>query len=79
MNGVVGFGVFAKKPFQVGEPVVQYCGELIESRAAMNALLSVYSKLPDSGNFIFTFKNSKGKMLWFVHIYIFHIYLNAVT
>lgn len=77
MNEVVGFGVFAKKPFEVGEPVVQYCGELVESQTAMNALLSVYSKLPKCGNFVFTFKNSKGKMLWFVHI--FHIYLNAVT
>lgn len=69
VNGTVGDGVFATKPFAVGEPIVQYCGKLIDSQSTMNHLLDAYSSLL-AGNFVFTFKNFKNKTHWYA-CYVF--------
>lgn len=65
VNDKVGFGVFATREFKKGQPILPYCGKLIDSRGLYDTTVGIYKSLK-LGSYIFQFTNFRNKTHWFV-------------
>jgi hypothetical protein len=73
VSSAIGYGIRAAQDFAQGEPVLNYCGELLDSRAEMEVRKRKYAD-GGKGNFIFGFPNFRNKWHWYKTIFVTMIF-----
>ena len=67
VSDAIGFGVFATRTFDQGEPILPYKGDLITTRREYDSRVNIYRTVSKCGSYVFQFTNFKEKTHWFVN------------